>query len=99
MTRRLFAGLAVLAAQIRTRAATPGAYTSIDLRFADAETPAWDGSNLNLNHAPSPQQSLMLYKNGVLQTLGVDYRFVGSQAIQLTQAYDRADQYIAWYRF
>ena len=48
-----------------------------DYIHMDAETPsgAVDGSNVtfNLNNAPTPEDSLQLYRNGLFQKQGIDY--------------------------
>jgi hypothetical protein len=51
--------------------------------YSDNETPGGgfvDGSNVNftLLNAPSPIASLYVYRNGVLQTVGVDYTITGT---------------------
>ena len=74
--------------------------------FADNETPAGavNSSNLSytLAHAPSPAGSLMLYRNGLKMSAGIDYSLSGSAVTffvastpqtgdQLTAAYRYAD--------
>jgi uncharacterized protein YoxC len=55
---------------------------STTVAFVDAQTPSGtlDGTNVNftLANAPSPAGSLELYRNGVLQTAGVDFTLSGS---------------------
>lgn len=102
MKRRTF-WLALPLAAARAQTAPPNtqapAYSNLQIRFADAEVPAWNGAYLVLANPPSPQQSLRLFKNGQLLTGSVDYKFVTGQALQLTVAYDPADSFIAWYRY
>jgi hypothetical protein len=108
LNRRIyFAGLVVafaagLGAQQAAAPVTntqPAAYSTLQIRFADAEVPKWNGAYLVLANPPSPAQSLQLFKNGQLLTNTADYRFVTAQAVQLTVAYDPADTFIAWYRY
>jgi hypothetical protein len=63
---------------------TVGAFspTSANALFVDAETPggAINASNVSftLANTPSPVGSLMLYRNGLEQTSGVDYSLAGA---------------------
>jgi hypothetical protein len=77
----------------------PAAYSNLQIRFADAEQPTWNGAYLVFRNPPSPQQSLILAKNGQILTGSVDYQWITPAAIQLTVAYDPADSFIAWYRY
>lgn len=79
----------------------PPAYSILQIRFADAEVPKWNGAYLVLANPPFPVQSLQLYKNGVLLTNTVDYTLVTGQALELNAKipYDPADSFIAWYRY
>jgi len=58
--------------------------------FVDGDTPVGviDGSNtvFTLNGVPSPASSMALYRNGVLQTAGLDYTISGSGMIQFAAA-------------
>jgi hypothetical protein len=62
----------------------------INTAFVDGETPAGtlDGTNtvFALNQAPTPAGSLELYRNGLVQTSGVDYTIAGSQITFLSGA-------------
>ncbi len=103
--RTFFAGLAAFAAGLGARQASaptntqPAAYSNLQIRFADAEQPKWNGAYLVLANPPSPVQSLQLFKNGQLLTNTVDYTFATAQALELKAAYDPADSFIAWYRY
>jgi hypothetical protein len=70
--------------------------------FADEEVPqgAIDGLNsiFTFSHSPNPQSSLMWFKNGVLQTLNVDYALTANVANYFTVP-SPGDTHVAWYRF
>jgi hypothetical protein len=78
----------------------PGA-TIIGL-FSDAETPSGtvDGVNkvFTLLHAPNQAASLEMYKNGLLQSAGVDYALTGS-TITFVTAPPISSTLICWYRY
>lgn len=77
--------------------ATPGGGTG----YHDAETPfgVINGVNKNftLGAAPSPSTTLQLYRNGLLQTVAVDYTLSGRN-ISYIVAMQVGDSHIAWYR-
>jgi len=79
-------------------AAITPSYTFNGVRFADAESVKPVAKLIQLHAIPSPAQSLMLYRNGILQTQGADYTLAGSTATLLTTP-DAADAYIAFYRY
>lgn len=68
--------------------------------FADNETPsgAVPGSIFNLANAPSPVGSLILQRNGNIQTKDVDYTLVGT-TITYSVAMASGDTHAAWYRY
>jgi hypothetical protein len=70
--------------------------------FVDAETPAGteNGSNtaFTLAGTPSPAASLAVYRNGVMQTGGVDYTLSGSNITFLAVAPKAGDVLQAFYR-
>ena len=60
-----------------------GAPEVVNLRFIDGETPAGpvDGANaqFTLSATPDPVNSLLLYRNGMLQKRGQDFTLTGNQ--------------------
>ncbi len=60
-----------------------GAPEVVNLRFLDGETPAGpvDGANarFTLSSTPDPVNSLLLYRNGMLQKRGQDFTLAGNQ--------------------
>jgi hypothetical protein len=74
------------------------------VQFADAETPGGvvDGANasFSLEHAPSPDISLLLFRNGILQKRGSDYSMTGSAITFLSGAIpQQGDVVLASYRY
>ena len=66
--------------------------------FADAEVPAAiDGGTFRLAHAPNPPASLMLHRNGMLLTAGVDYLLTANTLDWVVL--EPGDSLIAFYRF
>jgi len=63
-----------------------GSGSGAGYNFVDGDSPAGaiDGSNtvFTLNGVPSPVSSIALYRNGVLQKVGLDYTLSGNGAIQ-----------------
>jgi hypothetical protein len=75
-----------------------------EMRFADSEAPAGvvDGANAiySLAHTPSPDTSLLLFRNGILQKRGFDYTIAGSAVTFLTGAVpQQGDVVLASYRY
>lgn len=71
--------------------------------FVDAETPigAIDGANatFTLGAAPSPQSSLVLYRNGMRLSQGIDYSLTGNTILFSTPAIPQpSDFLLAGYR-
>ena len=69
------------------------------MRFADAETLTWnaDGITLSLQWNPSPAQSLMLFRNGIVQQGGTDFTLASNLIYPIDPQPD--DVYVAWYRY
>lgn len=67
--------------------------------FVDAEVPtgAIPGTAYTLAAAPSPADSLQLFRNGLLQTEGIDYTLVGDD-ITYNVAMEAGDAHVCWYR-
>ena len=65
-----------------------GGSATVGASFRDGETPGGliDGVNavFTLSNTPSPSNSLLLYRNGLLQKSGVDYTLSGSQVTFLS---------------
>ena len=77
--------------------------SSSAVSYADAETPTGtiNGSNaiFTLANSPSPATSLILIKNGAVQTAGgVDYTLSGLTITYVTAPAD-GSTHIAWYRY
>lgn len=69
------------------------------IRFADMESvQVVDASTLRLKFEPIPQQSLMLHKNGIVQTGAVDFT-TNQNVITLRVPIAPGDAFVAWYRF
>lgn len=53
-----------------------------EVKFVDLEVPSWSGDKAGavwyLTATPNPPASLMLFRNGMLQTQNVDYKISGS---------------------
>ncbi len=75
------------------------AYTAVILRFADMESLRWnaDGVSLRLQYAPAPQQSLLLFRNGIVQTGNADFTTNGNRVFPRDP--QKTDLYVAWYRY
>jgi hypothetical protein len=71
---------------------------AIMIRFADCETPVQNGVFLMLKYIPNPVQSLLLYRNGLLQANGADYT-ISSSVISPVLPIDGDDHFVAWYRY
>lgn len=74
-----------------------------NISYADSETPAGtrDGTNatFTLSAAPNPPLSLQLFRNGVLQTAGIDYTLSGSTVTVLPASVPGPmDSLVATYR-
>lgn len=72
--------------------------------FADGETPSGlvnsDNRTFVLAHSPNPESSLTLFRNGLLQSLGVDYSLSGSTVTFFVIATPQTgDQLRASYRY
>jgi hypothetical protein len=83
-----------------------GAYSSTapTYMFADAEVPLGiiDGSNrvFHLRNAPSPPESLVLTRNGLVMQRGTDYTLAGETITFAEGATpQRGDALLAWYRY
>ncbi|MBV8552706.1 MAG: hypothetical protein JOY54_15520 [Acidobacteriaceae bacterium] len=84
-------------------ASTGSAAVSVNGAYVDAETPSGtiDGSNptFTLAQAPVPAASLSLYRNGLVQTVGVDFTLYGSTITFLSEAIPQSnDVLVAYYR-
>jgi hypothetical protein len=87
-----------LTAQVNNLAATPS-----NVRFQDAEVPGGtvNGTNANftLQFTPSTPASVLLFKNGVMQTNGQDYTLAGTTITFTSKAVPQAgDTLSAYYR-
>lgn len=71
---------------------------TVSINFSDAETPARAGNELILAHAPAPPESLMLFRNGLLQEPGVDYTATGFFIVPMPALTDD-DRFRVFYRF
>jgi hypothetical protein len=76
----------------------------IGASFADGETPAGtiDGTNatFTLAHAPNPAVSLLLIRNGLGQSAGLDYTLSGITITFVSAAIPQpGDALVAWYRY
>lgn len=99
-----FLGIAPLRMLAQTRVDVPQQVRgAVAPNFADAEVPSGliNGTNaaFTLLHTPAGS-SLQLYRNGIVQTAGIDYTLSGS-AITFNQVSipQTSDALIAWYRF
>jgi hypothetical protein len=77
---------------------------AVDFLFSDSETPAGmvNGTNttFTLLYPPSPISSLNLYRNGLLQQLGVDYSLTGNSILFFAGSTPQTgDSLTADYRF
>jgi hypothetical protein len=91
--------LATLTATVNGLSGLPSSGTS----FVDGETPSGtiDGSNagFTLSQTPVPASSLELYRNGLVQTLGIDYNLNGKAITFLAADIPRAGDLLqAYYR-
>jgi hypothetical protein len=76
------------------------------VNYSDAEVPGGLVNGVNatftLAAAPSPAVSLLLHRNGLLQTAGIDYTLSGNTITFLTGAIPQStptpDGLVAWYR-
>ena len=76
------------------------------VNYSDAEVPGGTVNGVNatftLAAAPSPAVSLLLHRNGLLQTAGIDYTLSGNTITFLTGAIPQStptpDGLVAWYR-
>jgi hypothetical protein len=59
---------------------------------------AADGVTLRLQFEPIPQQSLILFRNGLEQTGNVDFR-TNAATIKLLFKAMPGDHFVAWYRY
>jgi hypothetical protein len=70
--------------------------------YSEAEVPAGSVNGVNsvftLTNSPTPNASLRLYLNGVLQTQGVDYALNGNLIIFTTPPVV-GGALISWYRY
>ena len=75
-TRNAFTAILLLLQQVGN--STVGVSST---SFADVEVPAGTINGVNaaftLTYAPNPAASLLLFKNGVFQTAGIDYNLSG----------------------
>jgi uncharacterized protein YoxC len=87
---------------VRAYYRTPGVGAAITFKDAELPSGAINGANLTftLASAPSPAPSLMLFKNGVLLTQGVDYVVSGATVTFANTAVapQASDSLIASYR-
>ena len=71
----------------------------VQINYADAEIPTSVGdAQLALQHAPAPVESLQLFRNGLLQTTGVDYTCSGYFVVPAV-ALAPEDKFVCWYRY
>lgn len=71
---------------------------SISINFSDSETPTRAGTQLYLSHAPSPPESLQVFRNGLLQEPGGDYVAAGFVIVP-SPAPTEEDRFRVFYRF
>lgn len=75
---------------------------SVSYAFAENETPSGsiNGSNtsFSLAHIPISDDSVFLFRNGVLQIKGVNYMITGAN-ITATSAPQTGNTYRVWYRY
>jgi hypothetical protein len=95
--------LASLSATVQALQSSSGATGSVGAAFVDAETPAGtlNGANntFSLSQMPAPPASLAVYRNGLIQTAGLDYTLLGNSMTFLSGATPEAgDTLIAYYR-
>ncbi|MDQ2711747.1 MAG: hypothetical protein M3Y24_05825 [Acidobacteriota bacterium] len=95
--------IAALTAQVTALSANSVSSTGSSAAFIDAESPAGtvDGTNtaFNLTQLPSPAGSLSVYRNGLLQSAGVDYTVTGSAVTFLPASVPRTTDVVsAFYR-
>lgn len=88
---------------VRVDGSTGPCGSSSAAAFVDTEEPqgAIDGSNrvFSLSAAPAPPASLLLYRNGVLQTQGIDYTLSSNEITFAIEATPQAgDLLVASYR-
>jgi hypothetical protein len=87
-------------ATLTSQLGTAGSSNS-NAAFVDAETPAgtFDGANttFTLSKIPFPASSLAVYRNGVLQTLGVDYTVSGATVTFLAGSAPKASDLVSTY--
>jgi hypothetical protein len=76
---------------------TPNAAAGIG--FVDMETPRLlANGTLALSYWPSPQQSLLLFKNGAVMVGNVDFTSAGN-IIRLRVQAQASDRFVVWYRY
>ncbi len=92
--------VAALGTQINSLGAV-GAAGTTTATFIDGEVPVGtiDGSNstFSLSQSPVPAGSLNIFRNGLLQSIGVDYTLSGSAVTFLSGSIPRATDVIAAY--
>jgi hypothetical protein len=69
--------------------------------YADAEAPSGvtiGSTSIGLAHTPSPAESLILVRNGVVLKSGLDFT-LATATITLTTAIVADEWFLAWYRY
>ena len=95
--------LATLASQLTALSTTVNSLGagSTTAAFVDSETPAGtlDGSNnvFNISKTPVPVSSVFLYRNGLLQSVGIDYTLSGSAITFLPGSVPKSTDTLAVY--
>jgi hypothetical protein len=101
-TNTLTTSVATLNTSVQTlQAGTNGSSSMAAFTDGEAPTGAINSTNatFTLSNTPSPTLSLQLYRNGVLQTYGVDYSVNGSQITLVAgDIPSTGDSLIAYYR-
>ncbi len=97
------ASVAGLTAQVNSLSLNSGTSNVTTAAFIDGEAVAGslNGSNavFTLSHPPSPLGSLNLYRNGLLQSVGIDYSISSSTVTFLTPSIPKStDVVTAYYR-
>jgi hypothetical protein len=97
----LNAAIATLSAQLNSFMASTTPATNA--AFVDAENPAGtlNGSNttFNLSQVPTPVSALSVYRNGLLQAIGIDYTLSGSTLTFLPASIPKSSDIVsAFYR-
>jgi len=92
--------VAALGAQINSLGAL-GAAATTSAAFIDAQAPVGNVNGLNatfnLSQAPFPASSFVIFRNGLLQSIGVDYTLAGQAVTFLAGSIPRTSDVVAAY--